>query len=299
MKITIEKKDETASLGGLSWSMDDDTNGEEMEFSSIKLYDIGSRIKVTDGGAIRYYGVIVSMEENIKPPHTYKALDFSYNLKGDEIIQFKKLAADMALSKLFAKSKIDSVVECKIPTKITKIYKGTILEIAKDILKKAGKDQGKSYYLEVIGRYVTISEKKKKKISPTFTVAGEGSISRSITDLRNEVKVVKGNKVLATAKDSASIKKLGTIRYIDEDEKITKAKATSEAKSQLSKLDRVKNTRSLTLLVTKGYWDIRKNRLIKIKSAGLNGWYNIKSATHSIEGAIHKVDIEVEWSGKI
>lgn len=298
MKITINGKDETKNLGALSWSTDEEANGEEMSFDSIKLYDIGAHVKVADDGAVRFYGVIVSMEENTMPPHSYKALDFSYNLKGDEIIQFKKLAADMALSKLFAKSKIDSVVECKIPTKITKIYKGTILEIAKDILKKAGKDQGKSYYLEVIGRYVTISEKKKKKISATFTVVGEGSISRSITDLRNEVKVVKGNKVLATSKDDSSIKKLGTVRYIDEDDRITKAKAQGEAKSQLSKLNRIKNSRSLTLLVTKGYWDIRKNRLIKLNSGGLKGWYNIKSANHAIEGGIHKIDIEVEWSGK-
>lgn len=298
MKITIKGKDETASLGSLSWSTDDETNGEEMDFSSIKLHDIGSHIKVTDGGAVRFYGVIVSMEENTKPPHTYKAMDFSYNLKGDEIIQFKKIAADKAIKKLLEKSGISCKV-CAIPTKISKIYKGTLVEILKDILKIAKKDQGKTYYYEVNGNKVIVEEKEKVKIKPKFVISGDSSISRSITELRNEVVVAKNNKILATAKDDKSVKSLGTIRYVDDNSNVTKAKAAGEAKSQLKKLNRSTATKSLTLLVSEGYWDIRKNRLIKLEGGGLSGWYNIRSAKHSIDGKIHMCEIEVGWSGKI
>jgi hypothetical protein len=297
VKIRVEGTDETKKIGDLSWATDDEANGEEMNFSSLSLYDIGSHVKVTDkSGKCRYYGVIVSMEENVRPPHSYKAMDFSYNLKSDEIIQFKKLPADEAVKRLLKRSDIACSV-CPIPTKITKIYKGTTIEILKDILKKAKKDQGKSYYFEVIGTKVVVSEKRKKKINPQFIMSADGAISRSIEDLKNEVKIVKNNKVLAVARDDSSIKRIGTVRAID-DSDISKAKAVGEAKTQLAKLNRSKNTKQVTLLVEKGYWHIRKNRLIMLNGGGLKGWYNIRTSTHSIEGNIHKVDIEVEWSGK-
>jgi len=297
MKISVGGTDGTKRIGGLSWNTDDETNGEEMNFSSLTLYPIGSHVKVTDSkGKCRFYGVIVSMEENIRPPHTYKAFDFSYNLKGEEIIQFKKQRADEAIKRLLKRSGISCSV-CSIPTKITKIYKGTIIEIMKDILKKAKKDQGKSYFFEVIGDKVEVKEKNKLKIKPTYEMSADGAISRSIEELRNEVKVIKNNKVLATARDASSIKKLGTIRAIDESD-VKKAKALGEAKTQLSKLNRSKSTKQVSLLVKKGYWDIRKNRLIELNGNGLKGWYSIKSATHTIDGNTHKVDIEVEWSGK-
>lgn len=297
MKIKIDGKDETKNIGGASWTTCDDTNGEEMEFSSLCLYEPGAHIKVSDDGKLRFFGVIVEMEENPDPPHNYKAMDFSYNLKGDEIIQFKKISADKAIGQLLKRAGIKSTV-CSIPTKINKIYKGTIVEIMTDILKVAKRDQGKSYYFEVIGDKVVVSEKKKQKVNAVFTVSDESSITRSIEDLKNEIKIVKGNKVLATAQDAASIKKVGTVRQIEEDDKITKAKAGGEAKTMLSKLNRSTNTKQITMIVSNGYWDIRKNRLIKLEGGGLKGWYNVHSATHSFDGIVHKVETEVSWSAK-
>lgn len=299
MKIKVGNSDATKYIGSPSWATDDETNGQEMSFTSLKLFDIGSHVKVSDGGKVRFYGVIVSMEENIKPPHTYKALDFSYNLKGDEIIQFKNMAADSAIKKLLSQQGIKCKV-CSIPTKISKIYKDTVINIVNDILTIAKKDQGKSYYFEVDGTTVVIDEKKKNKISPSFIMSAETSISRSIEELRNEVKVIKGNEVLATAKDDKSIAKLGTIQKVEEaQEKITTAKAQATAKKQLEDLNKCKNTKQVTLLVTKGYWDIKKNRLIKLNGGGLKGWYRIRSSSHSIEGNIHKVEVEVSWDAKL
>lgn len=297
MKIKIDGNDETKNIGEASWTTCDDTNGEEMEFSSLCLYDLGAHIKVSDEGKLRFYGVIVEMEENPDPPHSYKALDFSYNLKGDEIIQFKKTSADKAIAQLLKRSGIKNEV-CAIPTKINKIYKGTISEIMSDILKTAKRDQGKSYYFEVIGDKVVVAEKKKQKVKAAFIVSGKSSISRSITDLKNEIKVVKGNKTLATAQDAASVKKLGTVRQIEEDDKVTKAKAMGEAKTILSKANVSTSTKQVTMIVSSGYWDIRKNRLIKLDGGGLKGWYTVHSATHSYDGAVHRVETEVSWNAR-
>lgn len=299
MRIKIGGKDATKYIGNPSWNTSDDTNGQEMSFQSLVLYDVGSQVKVADGGKVRFLGTIVSVEENPMPPHTYKAIDFSFNLKSDEIIQFKKLEADKAITKLLSKNGIKCQV-CSIPTKITKIYKGTIIEIMKDILHKAKKDQGKAYFFEVDGTRVIVEEKKKIKINPTFLVADDTTITHSIEDMKNEIQVVKDNKVLATANDSASISKFGTLRTIeDAGEKTTKAKAASIAQKELKSLNRAKSSKQLTLLVSKGYWDIKKNRLIQIKDGGLNGWYRIKSSTHTMDGALHTVDIEVSWDAKL
>lgn len=299
MKIKIGDVDVTKMIGAPSWATDDETNGMEMSFNSLMVHDVGSLVKVTDDGKIRFYGIIVSMDENVRPPHLYKALDFSYNLKGDEIIQFKNMSADSALKTLLAKQGVASEV-CPIPTKINKIYKATVIEIMKDILKAAKKDQGKSYFFEVDGNKVVIEEKKKIKIHPSFLMADEAAITRSIEDLRNEVKVVKDNKVVATALDASSIKKLGTVRRVEEvNDDVSVAKAQNVAKQQLKDLNRMKSTKQITLLVTDGYWDIKKNRLIKLKGGGLDGWYRIRSSSHSIEGNMHTVEIEVSWDAAV
>lgn len=297
MKIKADGKDVTKYIGDPSWNTDDETNGQEMSFQSIVLFDIGTKIKVIDGGKTRFLGIIISIEENVRPPHSYKALDYSINMKSDEIIQFKNMEADKAIKKLLSDSGIQSEV-CSIPTKITKIYKDTIINILKDILAVAESDQGKTYFFEVDGTKVVVEEKKKIKITPQFIVSDDSAISRSIENLRNEVRIVKDNTVLAEASDNASIEALGTLRTI-EDADVTKAKAQGIAATRLETLNRSKNTKQLTLLVTKGYWDIKKNRLIKLKGGGLNGWYRIQSSTHSMDGISHKVDIEVSWDAKI
>ncbi len=299
MKIKVDGKDVTKYIGNASWSTDDDTNGQEMAFSSLILFDIGARVKVSDGGKVRYLGTIISMEENTLPPHTYKALDFSYNLKSDEIIQFKNLEADKAIKKLLSQNGIDCTV-CSIPTKISKIYKGTIIEIMKDILTAAKKDQGKAYFFEVDGAKVVVEEKKKIKITPTFLIEDDTPISRSIEAMKNEVKIVKDNEVLATASDSSSISRFGTLRTVeDAGENTNKAKAASVAAQELKDLNRATSSKQMSLLVSDGYWDIKKNRLIQLKGGGLKGWYRIKASTHTVDGNIHKVDIEVSWDAKL
>lgn len=295
MKVKIGGKDATKYVGAISFSFDDEVNGAEMSFSSIVLYDIGSTVKVIDNGT-KFLGIIVSMEENHRPPHSYKAIDFSFNMKSDQIIQFKNLEASKAITKLLDDNGIESDC-CSIPTKITKIYKDNIISIIKDILEEAKKDQGKEYFFEVDGSKVVVEEKKKIKIKPTFLVADDAPISRSIEELKNEVQIAKENEILATATDGKSQSKLGTLRTVV-DADATKAKAQSMAESELKSLNRVKNSKQLNLLVSKGYWDIKKNRLIKLKGGGLNGWYRIQSASHTIDGSTHKVSIEVEWNAK-
>ena len=84
----------------------------------------------------------------------------------------------------------------------------------------------------------------------------------------------------------------------DAEKGVSKAKAQSVAAKRLKELNRIKSVKKVTLLVTDGYWDIKKNRLIKLKGGGLNGWYRISSSSHTVEGNTHKIDIEVSFDAE-
>ena len=286
-------------IGDVSFSTDDDTNGEEMTFSSLDKFKNGDIVKVRDNNATQFLGMIVKWSDPEKPPYEYTAIDFSRNLKGDCVIQFKDMRADAALKQLFGKYGVKCTI-CQMPTKIKKIYVDTIINVAKDIMNLAYKDQGKKYYLEVRGAKVVVEEKKKKKIKPTFQIADDSAIERSIEDLRNRVVVVrqgeKSMKVLAQADSEKSQKKYGIMQHNESaDDKTTTVKGKGQADNLLKELNKQTSTKSVTLLVTKGAWSIRKNRLIYLKTKRLKGWYRIRSCTHEITSGTHKCTIELEW----
>lgn len=286
-------------IGDVSFTTNDDTNGEEMEFSSLLKYKNGDIVKVTVNKAVQFLGIIVRMSDPEKPPYSYAAIDFSRNLGGDCLIQFKGVRADDALRQLFEKYGIKCSV-CEIPTKVTKIYNDTIINVAKNIMSLAYKDQGKKYYLEVRGTKVIVEEKKKKKIRPTFVIQDDGEIERSIEELRNRVVVVnqgeKSMKVLAQADAKGSQRHYGIMqRNESADDKTTIIKAKGQAENLLKQLNKQTSTKTVTLIVTKGAWSIRKNRLIYLKTKRLKGWYRIRSCTHTVQGNTHKCEIELEW----
>ena len=286
-------------IGDVSFTTNDDTNGEEMEFSSLLRFKNGDVVKVTVNGATQFLGMIVHMNDPEKPPYSYSAVDFSRNLGGDCLIQFKGVRADDALKQLFKKYGIKCSV-CEMPTKITKIYNDTIINVAKNIMALTYKDQGKKYYLEVRGSKVVVEEKKKKKIRPTFVIQDDSAIERSIEELRNRVVVVsqgeKSMTILARADAKKSQKSYGIMQHNESvDDKTTKVKAKGQAENLLKQLNKQTSTKTVTLIVTKGAWSVRKNRLIYLKTKRLKGWYRIRSCTHTVQGNTHKCEIELEW----
>lgn len=298
MIIYVDSKKQDL-IGDVSFTTNDDTNGEEMEFSSLLKYKNGDVVKVTVNKAVQFLGIIVRMSDPEKPPYSYAAIDFSRNLGGDCLIQFKGVRADDALRQLFEKYGIKCSV-CEIPTKVTKIYNDTIINVAKNIMSLAYKDQGKKYYLEVRGTKVIVEEKKKKKIRPTFVIQDDGEIERSIEELRNRVVVVnqgeKSMKVLAQADAKGSQRHYGIMqRNESADDKTTIIKAKGQAENLLKQLNKQTSTKTVTLIVTNGAWSIRKNRLIYLKTKRLKGWYRIRSCTHTVQGNTHKCEIELEW----
>ena len=286
-------------IGDVSFTTNDDTNGEEMEFSSLLKYKNGDVVKVSVNKAVQFLGMIIRMSDPEKPPYRYTAIDFSRNLGGDCLIQFKGMRADDALRQLFAKYGIKCSV-CEMPTKITKIYNDTIINVAKNIMSMAYKDQGKKYYLEVRGTKVVVEEKKRKKVRPTFVIQDAGEIERSIEELRNRVVVVnqgeKSMKVLAQADAKSSQRHYGIMQKNESvDDKTTIIKAKGQAENLLKQLNKQTSTKTVTLIVTKGAWSIRKNKLIYLKTKRLKGWYRIRSCTHTVQGNTHKCEIELEW----
>lgn len=294
LKVFINNKIDE-KIGEITLSTHEETNGEEMAFTSLSKHKNGDIVKVEDKG-VRFLGMIVRLSDGGKPPYSYTAQDFSRNLGSDTIKQFNGVNAKEALKQLFAEYKINAEI-CEMPTKIKKIYKDTILGVVKDILKIAGKEQGKSYYLEVRGTKVIIEEKKKRKIKADFIISDEMAIEKSIEELRNKIAIVgEGEKLLAVRSDLNSQKKFGIMQHNEDvSGKVTKAKAGVQADNLLKKLNKEKKSVSLTLIVKKGYWNIRKNRLIYINTKKIKGWFCVRSASHAIAGGRHTVSIELEW----
>lgn len=301
MKIKVNGKDKTDKIGEVQLSTSDEANGEELSFTSLERMKNGDIVTVWADKVKQFEGQIVSWTDAVKPPYTYKCLDYTRNLQCDTVIQFKKVRADEAIKKLLKKYGVKCNV-CNMPTKITKIYNCTILEAIKDIMKHTKHDQGKSYYLEVRGSTVYVEEKKSKKIKTTFIIQDDASIERSIEERRNKIVATKGSesvKILAEAENKTSEKKFGVLQHnLDVDEKTTKIKAKSKAENALKELDVQKNSTQLNLLVTKGAWNIRRNRLMYIDEARLKGWYRVREATHTITDGTHYVNVTLEWSTK-
>ncbi len=296
LKVKINGKE--ATTGPLTLSSQDETNGMELTFDAIAKYKCGDIVQVWDKNELRFLGSIITLEHNLRPPHSYTCLDFSRNLNSETVIQFKKIRVDTAIKKVLGKYGISCSV-CKIPTKVSKLYRSNLLDIVKDLLEEAEDDQDKRYFIEVNGSKVYVKQSRSIKIKPEFVIAADSGVSRSIEDRRNKVVAIpktESAKILGTAKDSKSIKKYGLMQANYEvSDKMNKVKAKKKAESKLKRLDKTTNSTSRTLIVKSGAWDIRPHRKIYINDGMLKGWFYIQNVTLEVEDGIYKATVGLEW----
>lgn len=294
MKIKINGKE--ALVGSLSREASEENLGQTLSFDALTLYYPGDKVKVYDDGKLKYSGIIIEVGKNVTPPHTYKVQDYSFNLKSEHHVQIKD-RADSAIKNTCKRFGISCKV-CSIPTKIKKIYPDMALsEIFKSILKTAEKEQGKEYFMEVDGGALVIEEKEKEKVKASFLVSDEATLTKSIEERKNSIKIVsdeeKSTKVYASAKDEKAIKRYGLLQVVETIEEGKKSKAETIAKTKLAALNKTRYSMPIRILVHQGAWDIKPNRLIKTPVDGK--WHKIKSLTHTIEDGIDTMDITLEW----
>lgn len=277
-------------------------------FKKLDVIELGDHIVLSNGRNRIGTFVVISESYNGRFGKSFTCNDYGWYLnKNKTIIQFNKISASSAISKLLDKFSIKhSLVGIK--TNINKIYNNqTISEIIDDILEQATQETGKKYYYEIIDDTFILTDRASNIVKDLIVDLGYTKVkildiisnsthSRNIEDLKNTVLVVSGDekstKVIATAEDASNISKYGLLQEIISVDDKQIGQARNIANTTLKDLNRVIEDISLELL---GHDDIRAGRMIEIVEpvTKIQGTYLIKSANHTENNGIHKVSIQL------
>lgn len=306
-KLSVEGKSIEGIAGNLSWSSDSETLGQSLSFEMpfdkdgglfpTAFIEPGNKVTLRYNSDLVFFGVVVDEDADAEKPRKYTCFDLAFYLnKSSVTMQFNNVSATVAIEELCKKFNIKCAVTA-IPTKIKKIYKSTVVsEVLKDILTIAEEKTGNKYRFEMQGDTLVIFMWKDRHVKVETKWISNPKRSRSIENMKNSIEIVSGDekktKLLATAKDDASIKKYGLLQEshtIDDKEKGT---AKTVAANLLKELNRIQEEGSVSLL---GNYEVRAGRLITIKEpyTGLQGDYYIKNASHTISNGIHLMNLSL------
>lgn len=294
--MVVKINGKKALVGNLTREASESSIGQTLTFDSLELYENGDIVKVYDEGELKFSGMIIRFGQNFLPPHSYKARDYSFNLQSEDHGQIKD-RVDSAIKNMCKKFDIPCQI-CSIPTKIKKIFPDTPLsDMFREMLDMAEKEQDKEYFMEVDCGKLVIDEKSKIKVSADFLISDEATLTRSIEDLKNSVKIVSsdGVKVYGSAKNDASIKEYGLLQVVESIDDDKKSKASVTAKNRLKKLNKETCSAPVRLCVKSGAWDIKVNRLIKVELPQEKGWHKVRSLIHTVEDGIDIINVTLEW----
>ena len=297
-KLITKNADIINNTNNISWSSDIDTLGTQLTFDTIKDLSEGQVVSLWQDSDEIIRGIVIRKNEN-ENTFSYVVQDYSFYLKNKvSILQFNKQSADSCIRKLIEDCYLVGSIS-EMPTEITQIYRGqSIAEIIDDILEKAEDDQGKKYIREIEGNKLFIYELQDLKIVPNVVV-GEFAKESSIENMKNDITVIsseeKYNSILASATDESLFYwygKLSEIITVDAD---NVAKAQNIATNKLKELNVVSKSSIIPLVVLDEKVNIKANRLIYLNKGDFNGYYRIKSATHTLANGLHKCDIEITY----
>ena len=285
----------------ISWGSDKDTLGVELSFNSLIDLKEGTILRFKIDRKLVFMGIVVKKTKS-KLSYNYTCFDFAFYLnKNETVIQFNKIASNIAINQLCAKFGIK--VSCiKITTLISKIYKDmTLSAIIEDILEIAELETGTKYIKEMVSDILYVRKQAEHKIYPKFILSEDLIVNSSIEEMKNKVLVVssdeKNNKILATAIDTNNIKVYGGLQEVLTVDAKDIAKAKNVANNHLKANNKIFMDTTLNVVVISGGDEIKANRSIglSIKSMGLNGWYNIKSVSNTLDNGLNKASLTLEW----
>ncbi|MEG3040901.1 MAG: hypothetical protein RR891_02780 [Clostridium sp.] len=281
----------------ITWSSDGDNLGMSLSFES--LYDLGDIATITlIINDVQYFrGNTIKKVEN-KFSFSYTVFDYMMYLKNEVVKQFNNMWSSSAISSLLEEYGVESDVVF-IPTIINKIYKTSISDIINDILKAAELDQGIKYFKEIENNKVVIRKSEDMKIYPKILFETNGGIENNIENMKNKVIVVSNEEdstsINAESEDSASIAKYGLLQKLETVEVDNIAQAKNTADNLLKELNKISKTTTISALNVSGGEAVKAHRMIEVNDGKLNGWYKIKSVTHTLANNKHTINISLEW----
>lgn len=307
-KLYIEGKEVNHLAINLAWSSNADSLGQSLSFEMPFNEDgklmpkpfvkVGNKVSLKHKSDVIFFGIVEGEESNGRAPSKYNCFDLAFYLnKSTLTIQFNNKPADECFKEVCKKFGIKCEVT-SIPTKIKKIYKSeTVSEILKDILTIAEKQTGKKYRFEMRGDKLTVFVWTDIFVKANVDWISNPQRSLSIGNMKNSIEIVSGDekkiKVMASAKDNASIKKYGLLHHSESIDDKEKSKSKQVANNLLKEFNKIQESGSVSLL---GNYEARAGRSIKLDEpvTGLKGDYYIKDASHSIANGIHLMSLGLE-----
>lgn len=309
------------NYGDVTWRDNIDTLG--MEFSTtlprnqddrhMARYDIaevGDKIIFMNKKNEIFQGIITTVDFD-RYSKKITAHDYAYYLnKSKVIIQFNKVKASTAISRLCKKNNVPVGKIDNMSTNITEIYNNqSVSDIIKDILEKQEKNVGGKYRMEMRSGKLYVIKHTNLKIKPMFKPAPNvsiydprvsfGDISRTDTldGMVNKVIVIeekdKKIRTLATTVDKNSLNKYGLFQEVVSVDKEEAKNANKIAKRTLDENKGVQQTISITM---PGDDKVRAGRVIAIenKTYGLKGDYLITDCSHEYKNNNRYMKLEVK-----
>ena len=290
----------------LSWASNKDALGQELSFDvpfddtkQITIVEAkpGDKVSLFFKDQLIFFGMIIDFNANGRNARNAKCFDLAFYLKSKVTIQFRKASATTAIQQLLSKFNIKTNIT-NIAVQITKIYRSqNVSDIIKDILDIAQKQTGNKYRFEMRGDMFVVFNWRDIKININTRWIENPQRNLSIENMKNSIEIVadneKSTKVIASAKDDASIKYYGLLQEsqtIDEKEML---KAQNVAENLLKEFNRIQESGSASFL---GNYEARAGRIITLDEqiTGLKGEYSIASAQHNISNGIHLMSLSLE-----
>lgn len=298
IKLITQNTNIIPFTNNISWANDTDTLGTQMTFDSTKDIPDGA-VNSLFFSDIEYFRGVVIDKDTKRWTYSYTVQDYSFYFKNEVIKQFNNITVSDAIKSFASESyMICDVID--IPTVIKHIYIDEIGNIIDDMLDKAEKDQGIKYFKEIIGNKLIVGKLSDMIITPTIILPKTMDIRSSIEEMKNKITIVSGNddnaSIVATAEDTSKQDYYGLLSHTESIDETDKAKAQNIADNLLKEKNKIFKSTSFDVTGVKDAEKIRANRMIFLHAGSrLNGYYKIKSATHTLNNGVHKVNISLEW----
>lgn len=295
-----------SKCNNLSWTNDSDTLAVTLTFDSILDLAEGRSHLVLKKNSKEVWAGLVTKKTNKDKTSSYTAQDYAFYLNKNEedIIQFNGTNAKQAIYSLLGKYGIGGA--CTTLDKgINKVYKGKkVSEIIDDILDQCTKEIGEEVVKEMRGNVLWIDRVSNLKIDCEYKVGNDFSVTRSMEEMVNNVYVITNeesdkNGAYANAQDSNSISAFGLLSKVISIDKANTSQSKNIADKYLFNYNATKKELTVTLLDIENCEDIRAKRKIPItiKKYGVDGYFKVKSAQHSLANNIHKINVTIDFSG--
>jgi hypothetical protein len=306
----------TSMLKNVDWSGDINTyprtlqvnvqNANNLTKGKLISFKPGRTVILYIDGVEKFRGYVFKTSINEKGEQSLTCYDnLIYLTKNSETMIIKNQSASDVISSLCKKFGVPVGSIEATGYKIKKmVCQGKALsDIFSDSLKVTKTGNGKLYLLRSEkGKAYLKSRKNAAHITVSVTNIISGNYEVSIEELKNQVKVEKGQidskekdskYSSVTEKDSSSIDTYGIMQQIESaDDKDTISMMSSKAKKLLKQLKEPTKTYSVDFI---GHPDCITGNKISIKNEilGFSGTYYITADSHSFDGGVHKMSLQL------